>query len=60
MNVSKALMSAIPRQLATTLKEVSLVLVTLESQAMDPHAQVSACTDLFLENINNLSAYIIV
>ena len=42
MNVSKALMTAIVRQLVTTLKEVSPVLVTLDSQAMDPLARVNA------------------
>ena len=42
MNVSKALMTAILRQLVTTLKEVSPVLVTLDSQAMDPLAWVNA------------------
>ena len=42
MNVSKELMTAIFRQLVTTLKEVSPVLVTLVSQAMDPLAQVNA------------------
>ena len=41
MNVSKVLMSAILRQLVTTQKEVSPVLVTLDSQAMDPLVQVS-------------------
>ena len=55
MNVPKALMSAILRQLVTTQKEVSPVLVTLDSQAMDPIAQVHASINLFLDTINNLS-----
>ena len=42
MNVSKALMTAILRQLVTTPREVSPVLATLDSQAMDPIAQVNA------------------
>ena len=50
MNVSKALMSAILRQLVTTLKEVSPVLVTLDSQAMDPPVQVNESIDLILQN----------
>ena len=54
MNVPKVLMSAILRQLATTLKEVSPVLVTLGSQAMDPFAQVNAAINLLLQIINNL------
>ena len=54
MNVPKVLMSAILRQLATTLKEVSPVLVTLGSQAMDPLAQVNAAINLLLQIINNL------
>ena len=41
MNVSKALMTAIVRQLVPTQREVSPVLVTLDSQAMDPLAQVN-------------------
>ena len=47
MNVSKALMSAILGQLVTTLREVSPVLVTKDSQAMDPLAQVNASISLF-------------
>ena len=47
MNVSKALMTAIRRELATTPKEVSPVLVTLDSQAMDPLVQVNGCINLF-------------
>ena len=54
MNVSKALMTAILRQLATTLREVSPVLVTLGSQAMDPLARVNAAINLLLQIINNL------
>ena len=42
MNASKALMTAILRQLVTILKEVSPVLVTLDSQAVDPLVQVNA------------------
>ena len=49
MNVSKALMSAILRQLATTLREVSPVLVALGSQAMGHLAQVNASINLFLK-----------
>ena len=48
MNVSKTLTTAILRQLVTTLKEVSPVLVTLDSQGMDPLAQVNAYVNLFL------------
>ena len=55
MNVPKALMAVILRQLATTLKEVSPVLVTVGSQAMDPIAQVHASINLFLDTLNNLS-----
>ena len=40
-------MTAILRQLVTTLREVSPVLVTLDSQAMDPLAQVNASTNFF-------------
>ena len=47
-------MSAILRQLVTTQKEVSPVLVTLGSQAMDPLAQVNAAINLLLQIINNL------
>ena len=50
MNVSKALMTAILRQLAKTLKEVSHALVTLDSLAMDLLASVNA---LFLRCINH-------
>ena len=57
MNVSKALMTAILRQLVTTLKEVSPVFVTLDLQGMDPLAQVNASIDLFLQNIKNLCKY---
>ena len=41
MNVWKALMTAILKQLAKMLKEVSHALVTLDSLAMDPLAQVN-------------------
>ena len=47
MNVLKTLMTAILRQLVTTLKEVSPVLVTMDSQGMVPLAQVSAFINLF-------------
>ena len=47
MNVSKALMTAILRQLVTTLREVSPVFVALDSQAMDPLVQVNGCINLF-------------
>ena len=47
MNAPKALRTAILRQLVTTLKEVSPVLVTLDSQAIDPLAQVNGCINLF-------------
>ena len=60
MSASKALMTVILRQLATTLREVSPVLVTLDSQAMDPIAQVHASINLFLQNINKLCTYIII
>ena len=59
MNVSKALMTAILRQCVTTLREVSPVLVTLDSQAMDPLARVNTSINLFLQNINKLCTYII-
>ena len=59
MNVSKTLTTAILRQLVTTLKEVSPVLVTLGSQAMDPLVQVNASINLFLLNINYLCTCII-
>ena len=49
MNVSKPLMSAILRQHVTTLKEVSPVLVTVDSQAMDHLAQVNATINLYLK-----------
>ena len=49
MNVLKALMAVILRQLVTTLKEVSPVLVTLDSQAMGHLAQVNASINLFLK-----------
>ena len=54
MKVSKALMAAILRQRVTTLREVSPVLVTVGSQAMDPLAQVYAAINLLLQIINNL------
>ena len=59
MSVSKALMSAIVGQLVTTLKEVSPVLVAMDSQAMDPPARVNTSINLFLQNINKLCTYII-
>ena len=59
MNASKALITVILRQLATTLREVSPVLVTLDSQAMDPIAQVHASINLVLQIINKLCTYII-
>ena len=59
MNVSKTLMTAILRQLVTTLKEVSPVLVTMDSQGMGPLAQVNASIDLFSQNTNNLCTYYI-
>ena len=40
-------MPAILKQLATTLKQVSHVLVTLDSQAMDPLVQVNRFINLF-------------
>ena len=45
MNVLKALMTAILRQLVTTLKEVLPVLVTLDTLAMGLLAQVNASTN---------------
>ena len=54
MNVSKALMTAILRQLAKTLKEVSHALVTLDSLAMDFLASVNA---LFLCCINHAAMH---
>ena len=48
MNVSKALMTAILRQLVTTPREVSPVRVALDSQAMDPLAQVYEAINLLL------------
>ena len=48
-------MTAILRQLVTTLKEVSPVLVAMDSQAMDPPARVNISINLFLKNINKLS-----
>ena len=59
MNASKTLMTAILRQHVATLKEVSPVLVTMDSQGMDPLAQVNASINLFLQNINNLCKYYI-
>ena len=59
MSVSKARLSAILGQLVTTLKEVSHVLVTLDSQAMDPLVQVNASINLFLQIISNQCTYII-
>ena len=49
MNVLKALMAVILRQLVTTLKEVSPVLVTLDSQTMGHLAHVNASINLFLK-----------
>ena len=46
MNVLKALMTAILRQLVTTLKEVLPVLVTLDTLAMGLLAQVNASTNI--------------
>ena len=55
MNAPKALRTAILRQLVTTLREVSLVLVTLDSQAIDPPVQVNESINLlfffFIQNI---------
>ena len=49
MNVSKALMIAILRQLVTILKGVSPVLVTVDTWAVDLLAQVNAyCTGSLL------------
>ena len=45
MNVLKALMTAILRQLVTTLKEVLPALVTLDTLAMGLLAQVNASTN---------------
>ena len=45
MNVLKPLMTAILRQLVTTLKEVLPALVTLDTLAMDLLAQVNASTN---------------
>ena len=42
MNVLEALTGVIPKQLATTLKGVTPAPVTLDTQAMDSLAQVSA------------------
>ena len=42
MNVLEALIGVIPVQLATTLKGVTPALATLDTQAMDSLAQVSA------------------
>ena len=57
MNVSKVLTTAILRQLVTTLKEVSPVRVTMDSQGMDPLAQVNAYVNLFLQYFNKLCTY---
>ena len=54
MNVSKALMTVILRQLAKMLKEVSHALVTLDSLAMDLLARVNA---LFLRCINHAAMH---
>ena len=59
MNVLKALMTAILRQLAKMLKEVSHALVTLDSLAMDLLARVNASINLFLHYINQLCTSII-
>ena len=48
MNVSKALIIVIKMQLASTLKEVSCALVTLDTLAVDLHARVNASINLFL------------
>ena len=45
MNVLKALMTVILRQLVTTLKEVLPALVTLDTLVMGLLAQVNASTD---------------
>ena len=42
MNVLEVLIGVIPKQLATTLKGVIPALATVDSQAMDSLAQVSA------------------
>ena len=47
MNASKVLMTAILRQLVTTLREVSPVLVTVDSQAMGHLAQVNESITVF-------------
>ena len=52
-------MTAILRQLAKMLKEVSHALVTLDSLAMDLLARVNASINLFLEYINQLCTSII-
>ena len=52
-------MTAIFRQLAKMLKEVSHALVTLDSLAMDLRAQVNASINLFLHYINQLCTSII-
>ena len=52
MNVLKALMTAILRQLVTTLKEVSPVLVAMDSQAMDPIVQVNASVSFYRISTN--------
>ena len=48
MNVSKALITVIKMQLASTLKEVSCALVTLDTLAVDLHARVNASINLLL------------
>ena len=54
MNVLKPIVTAILRQLAKTLKEVSHALVTLDSLAMDLLARVNA---LFLRCINHAAMH---
>ena len=58
MNVSKALITAIAMQVASTLKEDSPALVTLGTQAMGLHAQVcifNIQTKYSLHGINDIT-----
>ena len=55
MNVLEALIDVIPVQLATTLKGVILALATLDTQAMDLLAQVSAAIQSIYSNYTLLS-----
>ena len=48
MNVLEALIGVIATQLATTLKGVTPALATLDTQAMDFHAQVNFSITIFL------------